>query len=73
MINSYPTSREPMRSYVDRISAMEGKNGVVSIYDLFLSRVSEGRGRPIAEIFDREGEDYFRVIEREIVVRAGKV
>jgi microcystin degradation protein MlrC len=31
MINSYPTSREPMRSYVDRISAMEGKNGIVSI------------------------------------------
>ena len=31
MINSYPTSREPMRSYVDRIMAMEGKNGIVSI------------------------------------------
>jgi len=31
MINSYPTSREPMRSYVDRIQAMEGKNGIVSI------------------------------------------
>jgi microcystin degradation protein MlrC len=31
MINSYPTSREPMRSYVDRIQAMEGKNGVLSI------------------------------------------
>ena len=25
---------------------------------------------PIAEIFDREGEDYFRVIEREIVAEA---
>jgi microcystin degradation protein MlrC len=31
MINSYPTSREPMRSYVDRIQAMEGRNGIVSI------------------------------------------
>jgi microcystin degradation protein MlrC len=31
MINSYPTSREPMRSYVDRIKAMEGKNGILSI------------------------------------------
>jgi microcystin degradation protein MlrC len=31
MINSYPTSREPMRSYVDRIKAMEGKDGIVSI------------------------------------------
>jgi microcystin degradation protein MlrC len=31
MINSYPTSREPMRSFVDKTKAMEGKNGVLSI------------------------------------------
>ena len=31
MINSYPTSREPMRSFVDRIKAMEGKDGMLSI------------------------------------------
>jgi len=32
-------------------------------------RIVERYG-PIAEIFDREGEDYFRVIEREIVAEA---
>jgi len=31
MINSYPTSREPMRSFVDRVQAMEGKSGILSI------------------------------------------
>ena len=31
MINSYPTSREPMRSFVDRVQAMEGRNGILSI------------------------------------------
>ena len=31
MINTYPTSRQPMRGFVDRISAMEGKDGILSI------------------------------------------
>jgi len=31
MINSYPTSREPMRSLVDRVLAMEGRDGVLSV------------------------------------------
>jgi len=31
MINSYPTSRQPMRGFVDRIMAMEGKDGILSI------------------------------------------
>src|SRR5690606_38133643 len=31
MITIYPTSREPMRSYVDRLKVMEGKNGILSI------------------------------------------
>jgi microcystin degradation protein MlrC len=31
MIGSYPTTREPMRSFVDRIKAMEGRDGVLSI------------------------------------------
>jgi microcystin degradation protein MlrC len=30
MITIYPTSREPMRSYVDRLMALEGKDGVLS-------------------------------------------
>jgi microcystin degradation protein MlrC len=31
MLEMLPTSREPMRSYVDRIKAMEGRNGILSI------------------------------------------
>ena len=31
MIEVLPTSREPMRGFVDRIKALEGKNGVLSI------------------------------------------
>jgi len=31
MIEIFPTSREPMRSFVDNIKAMEGKNDVLSI------------------------------------------
>ena len=31
MITIFPTSREPMRSFVDRLKAMEGKDGVLSI------------------------------------------
>ena len=31
MINSFPTSRQPMRGFVDRITAMEGKDGILSI------------------------------------------
>jgi microcystin degradation protein MlrC len=31
MIGSFPTSREPMRSFVDEMSAREGKDGILSI------------------------------------------
>ncbi|MEK1890471.1 MAG: M81 family metallopeptidase, partial [Phyllobacterium sp.] len=31
MIGVYPTSREPMRSYVDRMKALQGKDGVLSV------------------------------------------
>ncbi len=31
MIGVYPTSREPMRSFVDRMQAMQGKDGVLSV------------------------------------------
>jgi len=31
MIGSFPTTMEPMRSFVDKISALEGKDGVLSI------------------------------------------
>ncbi|WP_413990117.1 M81 family metallopeptidase [Labrys okinawensis] len=31
MIGVFPTSREPMRSFVDRIKAMQGRDGILSI------------------------------------------
>ncbi len=31
MITIYPTSREPMRSFVDRLVALEGKDGILSV------------------------------------------
>ncbi|PQA71528.1 M81 family metallopeptidase, partial [Brucella oryzae] len=31
MISVFPTSREPMRSFIDRIKAMHGKDGILSI------------------------------------------
>ncbi|WP_027232223.1 M81 family metallopeptidase [Phyllobacterium sp. UNC302MFCol5.2] len=31
MIGVYPTSREPMRSYVDRMKALQGLNGILSV------------------------------------------
>ena len=31
MIHVFPTSREPMRSFVDRIKALHGKDGVLSV------------------------------------------
>ncbi|MBL7660621.1 M81 family metallopeptidase, partial [Escherichia coli] len=31
MIGVFPTSREPMRSFVDRIQALQGKNNILSI------------------------------------------
>lgn len=31
MIGIYPTSREPMRSFVDRIAALQGRDGVLSV------------------------------------------
>ena len=31
MITIYPTSREPMRSFVDRLKALEGRDGILSV------------------------------------------
>ena len=31
MIGIYPTSREPMRSFVDRIAALQGRDGILSV------------------------------------------
>ncbi|BBK44092.1 microcystinase C [Allostella vacuolata] len=42
MINLFPTSRQPMRGFVDRMQAMEGRDGVLSI--------SVAHGFPYADV-----------------------
>ena len=44
MIGSFPTTREPMRSFVDKIMELEGKDGVLSI--------SIAHGFPYADVPD---------------------
>ena len=44
MIASFPTTREPMRSFVDRVKALEGTDGVLSI--------SIAHGFPYADVPD---------------------
>ncbi|MGH6898475.1 MAG: M81 family metallopeptidase [Geminicoccaceae bacterium] len=44
MIASFPTTREPMRSFVDKIKALEGRDGVLSI--------SIAHGFPYADVPD---------------------
>ncbi|MDH3771613.1 MAG: MlrC C-terminal domain-containing protein, partial [Nitrospirota bacterium] len=44
MIGSFPTTREPMRSFVDKIKSLEGKDGVLSI--------SIAHGFPYADVPD---------------------
>ena len=44
MIASFPTTREPMRSFVDKVKALEGKDGVLSI--------SIAHGFPYADVPD---------------------
>ncbi|NKB96326.1 M81 family metallopeptidase [Ochrobactrum intermedium] len=70
MIGVYPTSKEPMRSFVDRIKAMQGKDGVLSIsviHGFMAADVPEmgtrilvvtdndpAKGNPLAEKLGRE-------------------
>ncbi|MGH6905525.1 MAG: M81 family metallopeptidase [Geminicoccaceae bacterium] len=44
MIASFPTTREPMRSFVDKVKSLEGKDGVLSI--------SIAHGFPYADVPD---------------------
>ncbi|MDP6706208.1 MAG: M81 family metallopeptidase [Alphaproteobacteria bacterium] len=48
MINSYRTPEEPLRSFVDRMQALEGEDGILS--------VSFGHGFPYADVADVGGK-----------------
>tara|TARA_R110002096_G_scaffold101547_9_gene224596 strand:- start:17090 stop:18574 length:1485 start_codon:yes stop_codon:yes gene_type:complete len=57
LLDIFPTTREPMRSFVNKISAMEGKNGVLSIsviHGFFLVDVPSPGAKILVMTDDRE-------------------
>ena len=76
-IASFPTSREPMRSFVDRISAMEGKDGILSIsiaHGFPFGDVPEIGLRVLVITDDRkeQGDRLARELTDELVAMRGK-
>jgi microcystin degradation protein MlrC len=59
MIDVFPTSREPMRSFVDRMKAMHGKDGILSvslIHGFMAGDVPEMGTRMLVVTDDRKSE-----------------
>jgi microcystin degradation protein MlrC len=59
MIDVFPTSREPMRSFVDRMKAMHGKDGILSvslIHGFMAGDVPEMGTRTLVVTDDRKAE-----------------
>jgi microcystin degradation protein MlrC len=59
MIDVFPTSREPMRSFVDRMKAMHGKDGILSvslIHGFMAGDVPEMGTRMLVVTDDRKAE-----------------
>ncbi|MCL7999649.1 M81 family metallopeptidase [Brucella sp. 21LCYQ03] len=56
MITIYPTNREPMRSFVDRLKAMQGKDGILSISVIhgFMAGDSPDMGTRIVVVSDND-------------------
>ncbi|RFZ86206.1 M81 family peptidase [Shinella sp. WSJ-2] len=71
MITIYPTSREPMRSFVDRLKAMEGKDGILSISVIhgFMAGDVPDMGTRIVVVTDNDkakGDALAQVLGREL-------
>ncbi|MFD2238299.1 M81 family metallopeptidase [Aureimonas populi] len=66
MITIYPTSREPMRSFVDRLKALEGKAGVLSasVIHGFMAGDVPQMGTRIVVVTDGDGQAGDRLAER---------
>ncbi len=66
MITIYPTSREPMRGFVDRLKALEGRDGVLSISVIhgFMAGDVPEMGTRIAVVTDGDPEGAARLAER---------
>jgi microcystin degradation protein MlrC len=77
MIDVYPTSREPMRSFVDRMKALHGKDGVLSvslIHGFMAGDVPELGTRVLVVTDDRkaEGDALAERLGREVFSMRGK-
>jgi microcystin degradation protein MlrC len=66
MITIFPTSREPMRSFVDRLKAMEGKDGILSISVIhgFMAGDVPDMGTRIVVVTDNDREEGDALAER---------
>ena len=77
MIDVFPTSREPMRSFVDRMKAMHGKDGVLSvslIHGFMAGDVPEMGTRVLVVTDDRkaEGDVLAEKLGREVFSYRGR-
>ncbi|WP_029076465.1 M81 family metallopeptidase [Kaistia adipata] len=77
MIDVFPTSREPMRSFVDRMKAMHGKDGILSvslIHGFMAGDVPEMGTRMLVVTDDRkaEGDALAKKLGMEIFALRGK-
>ncbi len=77
MIAVFPTSREPMRSFVDRIKAIQGKDGILSIsliHGFMAADVPEMGTRVIVVTDDdkAKGDALARTLGMEIFAMRGK-
>jgi microcystin degradation protein MlrC len=67
MLEIFPTTREPMRSFVDKITALEGHNGILSIsviHGFFLVDVPSPGAKMLVMTDDRE--DYGLSLANEL-------
>ncbi len=71
MITLFPTSREPMRSFVDRMQAMEGKDGILSasVIHGFMAGDVPDMGTRIVVVTDNDrqkGDELAAALGREL-------
>ncbi len=77
MIDVYPTSREPMRSFVDRLKALHGRDGILSvsfIHGFMAADVPEMGSRMLvmSDSDKAKGDELAERLGREIFALRGK-
>ena len=77
MIAVFPTSREPMRSFVDRIKAMQGKDGILSVSVIhgFMAADVPEMGTRIIVVTDNDkakGDALAKTLGMELFAMRGK-